>query len=54
MANDKSFMSDLQDRVKTEAGATEWTPWRTLAVAGGALIVVGIIAVIIVKAKRKQ
>jgi hypothetical protein len=53
MANDKNFMDDLKQRVRDESGATEWTPWRTLAVAGGALLIVGIIAVVIVKAKRK-
>jgi len=47
------FYEEMKKKVSTEVKGSEWTPYRTLMVAGGALIVLGIVTVIVIRAKRK-
>lgn len=44
------------DRVKgslSDDSKGEWTPLKTLLVAGGTMIIIGIVAVAVVRAKRR-
>ena len=49
-----SVYSDIKDKTSKELTATQWTPYRTLIVAGGTLLVLGIVTVIIIKAKNRR
>ena len=51
--SDSNAYQDLKDKISGGVTASEWTPFRTFAVATGALVVIGVLAVVIIRAKRK-
>jgi len=51
---DAQLAQALIDQSRRPQTPTAWTPTKTFLVAGGALVVVGILAVVIMKVKKKK